>query len=166
MPFYYVAYFGDDSINRTYLQHGQTHSYKDGKGSRLQKQGRSYPVIAEELKASYEGNRGDLYPHSPPGRPPMSALSQRYIYLDLLRHPYGSFEHIGLDHGVSATTVRKIANAHCLYRFISKSKPVLTTRAWLERIKWASEVKEQDWTSVIFTDESMVKIGDKGRRCA
>lgn len=146
---------------------------KMGRASEMRKQGKSYRFIAEELKTSYEAvrlrllaatQRGDLYPRSPPGRRPMLDRSHRHILLSLLHDPYQSFHEIRLPHSVSPTTVRKVASTHCLYRFVSKVKPLLTMRARLDRFKWTSEVADQDWTSVIFTDESMVKVGDKGRR--
>lgn len=144
-------------------------STKMERASEMRKQGKSYRIIAEKLKIPCEAvrqrlltasKRGDLYPRSPPERPPMSAISQRHILPGQVRNPCRSSHHVGLDHGVSATTtVSNVANTHCLYRFVSELKPLLTTRARLDKIKWASEVANQDWTSVIFTDESLVKIG-------
>jgi hypothetical protein len=45
-----------------------------------------------------------------------------------------------------------------------RRKPLLTPKHRLNRLKWASEMVGKDWTSVIFTDEAMVKIGDQGRQ--
>ncbi|KAK1920730.1 hypothetical protein DB88DRAFT_427345, partial [Papiliotrema laurentii] len=65
---------------------------------------------------------------------------------------------------LSATTIRIVARSHLLYRFIMKRKPLLTLPARCQRLKWASEVIHQDWSSVVFTDEALVTIRDQDDR--
>lgn len=83
---------------------------------------------------------------------------------DLLFHPYDTFRQVARYHGVGPKAVQKVAASHFLYRFVSKKKPFLTPKARRDRIKWIEKTKVDDWTSMIWTDESMVRIGDKGRR--
>jgi uncharacterized protein YerC len=144
-----------------------------GRAAEMRKRGKTYMEIANELQCSFEAvrrrlvlanDRGDLYPRSPPGRTPMSERTKRCIYIKLLRHPHRSFADIGREFALSATTIRIVARSHLLYRFIMKRKPLLTLPARCQRLKWASEVIHQDWSSVVFTDEALVTIRDQGRR--
>lgn len=60
--------------------------------------------------------------------------------------------------------MQKVAASHFLHRFISKKKPFLTPKARDDRLKWIREADEADWTGIIGTDESMVRIWDRGQR--
>lgn len=94
----------------------------------------------------------------------MDEWRKRQIYLDLCRNPRRSYEDIGKDNKLSASTIRCVAACYCLYRFIMKWKPHLTPRQRMNRLQWAADNEGKDWTSVIFTDEAMVRIGDQGRQ--
>jgi hypothetical protein len=146
---------------------------KMGRAAKLKKRNASYREIARELQCSYEAvrqrllaaaQRGDLYPQSPPGGVPIDVRTTRRIYFNIVRHPERSFDSSGKDNHVSATTFRKVASDHLLFCFIMKRKPLLNQNNRLKRLKWAAEMVDQDWISVIFTDEALVKIGDQGRR--
>lgn len=146
---------------------------KMGRAAELRRRNASYQQMATELQCSAEAVRkrllqaaihGNLYHRSPPGRPPLPARKARQIYLDMKRHSDRSFHAIGKDNGVSGSTARRIAASHDFYRFVMKRKPLLNQINRLKRLRWASEMENQDWTSVIFTDEALVKIGDQGRR--
>lgn len=145
---------------------------KMGRAAEMSKRGLSYDKIAEELRAGAEtvrrrlqlaAVRGDLSHRYPPRGPPMDPRTERHIFTDILRHPRVSFGEIGKSHGRSASTVSRVAAAHFIHRFVMKRKPLLTPENRRKRLLWASKTSEQDWTSVIVTDEALVRIGDQGR---
>lgn len=146
---------------------------KMGRAIEMRKQGNSLRKIGEELKVSHEAVRlrlqaaavrGDLYPRSPPGPPKLHIRITRAIYRDILLHPYHTFRQIAKDHGVGPKRVRNIAASHFLYRFISRKKPFLTAKARQNRRLWIKKAMKADFSAMIWTDESMVRIGDRGRR--
>lgn len=132
-----------------------------------------YTSIGKELQVSFEAvrkrllaaaERGDAYPRSPPGRQPLPPRKVRRIYRDLLFHPWRTFREIAKDHEVGPKMVRNIATQHFLFRFVAKKKPYLTHKARMARRAWVKEAEVADWGSIIWTDECMVRIGDRGRK--
>jgi hypothetical protein len=146
---------------------------KMGRAANMKSNGISYRKIAEELKCSHEAvrkrlfaaaERGDLYHRTSPGRPPSPARLHRRIHRHLILHPDLTFWQVGQAIGVGTWLVRKVAQSSFLYRFVSNRKPLLTAKARRTRLKWVSTMRTVDWSSIIFTDECMVRIGDRGRR--
>lgn len=146
---------------------------KMGRAAEMKRQGYSFRKIGAELKVSFEAvrkrllsaaERGDLYPRSPPGPRPLHPRKVRHIHRDLIRYPYKTYREISKEHGLGYTSVKNVAASHFLYRFVSKKKPFLSRKTRLARLRWIKEADGTDWTSLIWTDESMVRIGDRGRR--
>jgi len=146
---------------------------KMGRAENMRRSGMSLRKIGAELKVSYEAvrlrllaasQRGDLYPCSPPGRPPSPPRDMRRVHRELVNNPWLAYWQIARSLGVGIRLVRKVAHTSFLYRFLSKKKPLLTPKARRARCRWVTEVKDIDWTSIIWTDECMVRIGDRGRR--
>ena len=69
-----------------------------------------------------------------------------------------------MEHGLGPKAVKKIASSHLVFRFVSRKKPILKREARLARLQWARGAQNVDWSSLIWTDESMIRIGDMGRR--
>jgi transposase len=61
---------------------------------------------------------------------------------------------------VSASTVRRILKKNGYFRARCRCKPILSAKNVKDRLAWADANENQDWTRVIFTDESAFELGD------
>jgi len=61
---------------------------------------------------------------------------------------------------VSASTVRRIFKKRGYFRARCRCKPILSAKNVKDRLAWATANENQDWTRVIFTDESAFEHGD------
>ena len=70
------------------------------------------------------------------------------------------------NNGAGPKLVARVAASHLLFRFVLKKKPFLSAKARRNRLKWITTGNNADWTAIIWRDECMVRIGDRGRRWA
>ena len=55
---------------------------------------------------------------------------------------------------ISLTTIQRRLNEQGFYKLQPLQKPLLTDTHWINRLKWAKAHKNNNWTNVIFTDET------------
>lgn len=98
------------------------------------------------------------------GRPSkLSPQDKRQLLRDITKHHYEPFIAFTEKYRISVSTVRRIAAADGLHRFIRRRKPFLTACHREKRRAWAAATVHQDWKNVLFTDEASFQLGWRPR---
>lgn len=135
----------------------------------LYQSGRTAPQIARRLGWPRETvyytirrwrDHGTAYDLPRPGKPPLlSPRLQRSLINDYIRSPQLPFWHYATQYGVSESTIRRSANKHGFHRRVMRRGVFIRPESVIKRLNWAQENIEQDWSTVIFTDEMSAELG-------
>ena len=157
--------------------------YVKGMLTLLHQQGHSNCEIARRLRIS-EGTvrynirkcveTGSMARAAGSGRPRKTDVrGDRFIKMVALQNRAATLRDIarsyedatGVD--IGSDTVRRRLATHGIFRRIAKRKPLLTRRHKADRLRWARDHAhwtEDDWNSVLWTDESKFTIFGNGKR--
>ena len=135
----------------------------------------SFGEISQITGASKTGAHGTVHreqnhhshnslPHS--GRPAAVTDRQRCQVLhEIHKHRFKSYKAVAACVGdLTARQVRHIANQAGYHRRVAMRKPFLTEAAIKKRVRWAEENKDRDWSTVLWTDESSIELGERPGR--
>lgn len=144
---------------------------KRGKIIALRDEGLSYREISTRLHVApstcYKTvQRDKLYntarslPRS--GRPPvLSPRDKRSILRTLKKHRLKSYRWVGQEAGgFTESQVRKTAHAAGYHRRVARRKPFLSLTTIRKCLEWARRNLKRDWTRVIWTDETALRLGE------
>lgn len=87
-----------------------------------------------------------------------SGRAQRYVPSESTRSPQLPFSHYTHQYGVSESTLRRSANAWFLPSSHASCR-LIGPQSVLKRLGWAQDKVEQDWSTIIFTDEMSIELG-------
>lgn len=144
---------------------------KRGQIIALRKAGFSYQEIAKRVGAAKSTcyktvKRDELYHtrHSLPrsGRPRVLTIhDKRKILRTIRQHRFWSYRTIGKEAGgYSERQVRQTAREAGYRRYVARRKPYLSIATVRKRLQWAHQNLKRDWTQVIWTDETALRLGE------
>lgn len=78
----------------------------------------------------------------------------------ILDNPFSNAASVGREYGVHRDTIRKVWNDMGLFNQVAARKPLLTEAQREQRMGYALENVNRDWSKVIFSDEKVFQTDD------
>jgi hypothetical protein len=102
----------------------------------------------------------------PRNRPPpkLDSRDHRRLAQEIVAHPDKPWDYFARLFHVSPNTIRRIAHSIGFHKRIRRRKPYISPKNIAKRRQWEMENRDQDWRRIIFTDESMLEMGEDFRR--